>query len=99
MCGRNPKLGVWIHFENVECHILLLGHTDFGHCLRKSRKTQITRNVSETFVFGCMKVRLNVTFQKRYINLSPRYWFLPRNIHKEFLLKIFNPNKNVDNYQ
>ena len=38
-------------------------------------------------VLGCMKVCLNVTFQKRYINLSHRYWFLPRNSHKKFLLK------------
>ena len=30
----------------------------FGLSLRKSRKTQVPRNVSETFVFGCIKVCL-----------------------------------------
>ena len=38
----------------------------FGLALRKYMKTQVPRNVSETFVFGCMKVCFNVTFQKRF---------------------------------
>ena len=33
----------------------------------------VTENVSETFAFGCMKVYLNVTISKRYVNVSHRF--------------------------
>ena len=45
---------------------------------------QVTGNVSEMFVFGCVKVCLNVAM-KRYINVSHRYWFLPKELQKVLL--------------
>ena len=43
ICGRNLKCGVWIHFEVVECCILLLGHLTLasGLGLEKSRKRYV----------------------------------------------------------
>ena len=50
----------------------------------KYLSTKVTENISDTFVYDCMKVCVNETFLKRYLNVSYRYWLLPRISNEKF---------------